>query len=44
MRNKYDEETLELKYFTKDNLPELANKDFEDMIQDAFNKKIGIWH
>lgn len=44
LRDKYDEETLELKYFTKDNLPEFANKDFEDMIQDVFNRKVGIWH
>ncbi|MDP3918123.1 MAG: NUDIX domain-containing protein, partial [Candidatus Woesebacteria bacterium] len=44
LRDKYDKETLDLKYFTKHNLPELANKDFKDMIQDAFDRKIGIWH
>lgn len=44
LRESYDEETLELGYFTKDNLPEIANKDFEDMISDAFANKKGIWH
>ena len=44
LTGKYDEETLELKYFNKDNLPEIANKDFEDMIADAFNNKKGVWH
>lgn len=44
LRDKYDEETLELKYFTRDNLPEFANKDFEDMVDDSFSKKLGIWH
>lgn len=44
MREIYDEETLELKYFSKNNLPEIAGKDFEDMIKDVFAGKIGIWH
>lgn len=41
---KIDAETLELKYFNKNNLPELAGKDFADMIDDAFAGKKAIWH
>lgn len=44
LTDKVDEETLELKYFNQENLPEIANKDFQDMINDAFDKKTGVWH
>lgn len=44
LADKYDEETLELRYFDKNNLPEIANKDFVDMIDDAFSNKNGVWH
>ena len=44
LTDKVDEETLELKYFTKNKLPEIAGWDFEDMIKDAFAGKRAIWH
>ena len=39
-----DSETLELKYFSKNELPEIAGPDFEDMIKDAFNNKSAVWN
>ncbi|HKC04597.1 MAG TPA: NUDIX domain-containing protein [Patescibacteria group bacterium] len=44
LTDKVDEETLELKYFAKSELPELAGPDFIDMISDAFAGKKAIWH
>ncbi len=42
LTDKVDEETLELRYFTKDNLPEIAGRDFADMIDDSFAGKKSI--
>lgn len=38
-----DSETLELRYFAKDELPEIAGPDFEDMIKDALDGKSAVW-
>ena len=38
-----DSETLELRYFSKNNLPEIAGPDFEDIINDAFAGKSATW-
>lgn len=38
-----DGETLELRYFSKNNLPEISSRGFKDMIRDAFAKKRNLW-
>ena len=38
-----NDETLSLKYYSKDQLPEIHNKQHKDMISDAFNNKFGTW-
>ena len=43
LKTQKDAETLELKYFAKGNLPEIAGPDFEDMISDAFDGKSEVW-
>jgi len=44
LKTEADSETLELKYFSKNRLPEIAGPDFEDMIKDAFNNKSAVWN
>ncbi len=44
LTDKVDEETLELKYFSKENLPTISGATFTDMINDAFAGKKAIWH
>ena len=36
-------ETLSLEYLSRDELPEIHNKQHEDMISDALNNESGIW-
>lgn len=43
LKTNKDLETLELKYFAKNNLPEIAGPDFEDMINDALDGKSAVW-
>lgn len=38
-----DGETLELGYFSKNNLPEISSVTFEDQIKDVFAKKKAVW-
>lgn len=44
LKTEQDSETLELKYFAKENLPEIAGPDFEDIINDALEEKSGVWN
>lgn len=39
LKTEKDSETLELKYFSKENLPEIVGPDFRDMINDALDEK-----
>ena len=43
LKRKFDDETLDLSYFSKDDIPELAGPDFEDMAKDAFEEKEAVW-
>lgn len=43
LKKEKDSETLELKYFAKENLPEIAGPDFQDMINDALEEKSAVW-
>jgi ADP-ribose pyrophosphatase YjhB (NUDIX family) len=43
LKTEKDSETLELRYFTKKNLPKIAGSDFQDMINDALDGKSSVW-
>lgn len=38
-----DNESLDLKFFSKENLPEIASKAFFDIINDALERKDTVW-
>lgn len=43
LRTSNDSESLDLKYFSKNNLPELAGPDFVEIIDDAFAHRKNLW-